>query len=128
MPGPIRRVADVQAKRLWPVFRFTRKARGYGSRRPPGRRGALFLLKSNNSNALQNIQTTIGRAGAAKMGGAMLAGWLAQGLDAKRVVVIEPNPSDEISALVTKGIGLNPSPQKTGAVPTLVIALKPQSF
>src|ERR1700730_13269666 len=85
-------------------------------------------MNSNNSNALQNIQTTIVLAGAGKMGGAMLSGWLAQGLDAKRVVVIEPNPSDEISGLVTKGMGLNPSPQKTGAVPTLVIALKPQSF
>jgi pyrroline-5-carboxylate reductase len=85
-------------------------------------------MNSNNSNALQNIQTTIVLAGAGKMGGAMLSGWLAQGLDARRVVVIEPNPSDEISALVTKGIGLNPSPQKIGAVATLVIALKPQSF
>ena len=57
----------------------------------------------------------------------MLTGWLAQGLDARRVVVIEPYPSDEISALVTKGVRLNPSPTE-GAVATLVIALKPQSF
>src|SRR3984885_11144456 len=62
------------------------------------------------------------------MGGAMLAGWLAQGLDAGRVVVIEPQPSDEIRALVTKGIRLNPSPKDVGAVATLVVALKPQSF
>ena len=81
-----------------------------------------------SDSALKTLQTTIVLAGAGKMGGAMLPGWLAQGLDAKRVVVIEPNPSDEISALVTKGIGLNPSPQKIGAVATLVIALKPQSF
>ena len=82
----------------------------------------------NAAQPLRHTKGTIILAGAGKMGGAMLSGWLAQGLDAKRVVVIEPNPSDEISALVTKGIGLNPSPQKTGAVPTLVIALKPQSF
>src|ERR1700692_470365 len=62
------------------------------------------------------------------MGGAMLAGWLAQGLDAGRVVVIEPQPSDEIRALVTKGIRLNPSSKDVGAVATLVVALKPQSF
>ena len=37
---------------------------------------------------------TIVLAGAGKMGGAMLTGWLAGGLDAKRVVVIEPHPSD----------------------------------
>jgi pyrroline-5-carboxylate reductase len=62
------------------------------------------------------------------MGGALLSGWLAQGLDGKRVVVIEPLPSDEIGALVTKGVRLNPSPKDIGAVATLVIALKPQSF
>ena len=83
-------------------------------------------MNSSNSNALQNIKTTIVLAGAGKMGGAMLSGWLAQGLDARRVVVIEPYPSDEISALVTKGVLLNPSP--AGAVATLVIALKPQTF
>src|SRR5258708_18000990 len=85
-------------------------------------------MASPTTSALQNIKTTIVLAGAGKMGGAMLTGWLAQGLDARRVVVIEPYPSDEISALVTKGIGLNPSPKKIGAVATLVIALKPQSF
>jgi pyrroline-5-carboxylate reductase len=80
-----------------------------------------------SDSALKTLQTTIVLAGAGKMGGAMLSGWLAQGLDAKRVVVIEPYPSDEISALVTKGVRLNPSPTE-GAVATLVIALKPQSF
>ena len=62
------------------------------------------------------------------MGGAMLSGWLARGLDARRVAVIEPHPSDEISALVTKGIRLNPSPKEIGTIATLVIALKPQTF
>jgi pyrroline-5-carboxylate reductase len=60
------------------------------------------------------------------MGGAMLTGWLAQGLDHKRVVVVEPTPSAEISALAKRGIRLNP--KQPGAVETLVIALKPQSF
>ena len=49
----------------------------------------------NNSNALQNIAGTIALAGAGKMGGAMLTGWLAQGLAAQRVVVFEPAPSAE---------------------------------
>ncbi len=56
----------------------------------------------------------------------MLAGWLAGGLDATRVVVIEPSPSDDIRALVAKGIRLNPK-DAAGAA-TLVIALKPQMF
>jgi pyrroline-5-carboxylate reductase len=62
------------------------------------------------------------------MGGAMLAGWLAQGLDAGQVAVIEPQPSAEIIALLAKGIRVNPSPEDVGAVATLVVALKPQMF
>jgi len=82
----------------------------------------------NSSDALKDIKGTIVLAGAGKMGGALLSGWLARGLDAKRVAVIEPQPSGEISALVTKGVRLNPSPKEIGAVATLVIALKPQTF
>jgi pyrroline-5-carboxylate reductase len=62
------------------------------------------------------------------MGGAMLSGWLARGLDPARVAVIEPQPSAEISALAAKGVRLNPSPKDIGAVTTLVVAVKPQSF
>ncbi|WP_456640469.1 pyrroline-5-carboxylate reductase [Bradyrhizobium sp. USDA 10063] len=60
------------------------------------------------------------------MGGAMLTGWLAGGLDAGRVVVIDPQPSTEISALAAKGVRLNP--EDAGPVDTLVVAVKPQSF
>ena len=77
---------------------------------------------------LEQINGSIVLAGAGKMGGAMLSGWLAQGLDATRVLVIEPQPSSEISALVTKGIRLNPSSKDVGAVATLVLAVKPQMF
>jgi pyrroline-5-carboxylate reductase len=80
------------------------------------------------SNALQKITGTIVLAGAGKMGGARLSGWLARGLDPARVVVIEPQPSTEISALAAKGVRLNPSPKDIGAVVTLVVAVKPQSF
>jgi pyrroline-5-carboxylate reductase len=82
----------------------------------------------NSTNALQNITATIVLAGAGKMGGAMLSGWLAQGLDLKHVAVIEPHPSGEISALSARGVRLNPSPKDIGAVATLVVALKPQTF
>ena len=77
---------------------------------------------------MQNINGTIALAGAGKMGGAMLTGWLAQGLDPTRVAVIEPQPSAEIGALATKGIRLNPSAKDIGEVDTLVVAVKPQSF
>jgi len=51
----------------------------------------------------------------------------ARGWNARRVVVIEPHPSDEISG-GDKSVRLNPSPTDIGATATLVIALKPQSF
>ena len=80
----------------------------------------------NNTSALKTITGTIALAGAGKMGGAMLTGWLAGGLDAKQVVVIEPTPSAEISALAARGVRLNPA--DVAAVETLVVAVKPQSF
>ena len=55
------------------------------------------------ASPLTNLHGTIALAGAGKMGGAMLTGWLAGGLDGKRVVVIEPQPSSEIDALAAKG-------------------------
>jgi pyrroline-5-carboxylate reductase len=80
----------------------------------------------DNNNTLQHISGSIVLAGAGKMGGAMLTGWLARGLDAKRVVVVEPAPSPEIAALAAKGIRINP--KDASAADTLVIALKPQTF
>ncbi|WP_225120123.1 pyrroline-5-carboxylate reductase [Bradyrhizobium sp. BRP22] len=80
----------------------------------------------SNDSVLQQITGTIALAGAGKMGGAMLTGWLAGGLDAGRVIVIDPQPSAEISALATQGVRLNPKDE--GHVDTLVVAVKPQSF
>jgi pyrroline-5-carboxylate reductase len=80
------------------------------------------------SNPLQHLTGPIVLAGAGKMGGAMLAGWLARELDPRNVCVIEPHPSGEISALAAKGIRLNPSAKEVGSVATLVVALKPQTF
>ncbi|SHL20468.1 pyrroline-5-carboxylate reductase [Bradyrhizobium lablabi] len=82
----------------------------------------------NDAPPLAHLKGPILLAGAGKMGGAMLTGWLARGLDARHVAVLEPQPSSEISALATKGIRLNPAAKDIGAVATLVIALKPQSF
>src|SRR4051812_21978257 len=82
----------------------------------------------NSAQALTEIEGTIVLAGAGKMGGAMLSGWLARGLDASRVAVIEPHPSDEIRALAESGARLNPAHDKVRDVAALVIALKPQMF
>jgi pyrroline-5-carboxylate reductase len=85
-------------------------------------------MTTQTTDALRDMQDTIVLAGAGKMGGAMLSGWLAGGLDPARVVVIEPTPSDDIRALVTKGVRLNPPAKDAGGAATLVVALKPQMF
>jgi pyrroline-5-carboxylate reductase len=83
---------------------------------------------TTSTRTFANLQGTIVLAGAGKMGGAMLAGWLAQGLDANRVAVIEPYPSDQIKALAARGVRLNPAPRDIGSVAALVVAVKPQMF
>ncbi len=55
--------------------------------------------------------------GAGKMGGAMLDGWLALGLAAKQVVVLEPQPSPEINALGERGVRINPTPAPSATPP-----------
>jgi pyrroline-5-carboxylate reductase len=80
----------------------------------------------SNTDALRNIAGTIVLAGAGKMGGAMLSGWLAGGLDPQRVILVEPQPSEEIKSLATRGVRLNP--KEVTAAETLVVAVKPQTF
>ena len=75
---------------------------------------------------LSGLTGTILLVGAGKMGSAMLEGWLALGLDAKRVAVIEPQPTDEIAALARRGLKLNPPPSAAGEVAAVVVAVKPQ--
>jgi pyrroline-5-carboxylate reductase len=66
-------------------------------------------------------------AGAGKMGGAMLRGWLDGGLRAAGVAVIEPHPSPELLALsAERGFALNPGSPKTPDV--FVLAVKPQAL
>jgi pyrroline-5-carboxylate reductase len=83
---------------------------------------------TTSQEALANIDGSIVLAGAGKMGGALLTGWIAQGLDPTRVAVIEPHPSDEIRALAAKCVRLNPASGDIGAVAALVVAVKPQMF
>src|SRR3954465_13157268 len=80
------------------------------------------------NSTLENITGTILLAGAGKMGGAMLTGWLSGGLDPRRVAVIDPHISAEITALAARGVALNPDMATAGQVETLVVAVKPQMF
>jgi pyrroline-5-carboxylate reductase len=64
--------------------------------------------------------------GAGKMGGAMLDGWLALGLNPRSVSIFDPKPSPEIEALTTKGIALNPAKDAAGKPGVVILAVKPQ--
>lgn len=86
------------------------------------------MTSSTNTQSLGQTTGTIVLAGAGKMGGALLTGWLAQGLDASRVVIVDPHLSDEIAALAASGVRLNPDSKDIGDVAVLVVAVKPQMF
>lgn len=81
-----------------------------------------------SSDALKNFTGSLVLAGAGKMGGAMLSGWLDGGLDAKRVTIIEPYPSDDTRSFVARGVHLNPEIKSIGTAGVLVLAVKPQMF
>jgi pyrroline-5-carboxylate reductase len=81
-----------------------------------------------SSDALKNFQGSLVLAGAGKMGGAMLSGWLGQGLDPRRVTIIEPHPSDETRDFIARGTRLNPDTSSVGTADVLVLAVKPQMF
>ncbi|GAB1715153.1 MAG: pyrroline-5-carboxylate reductase [Nitrobacter sp.] len=83
---------------------------------------------AESQTSFANISGTVVLAGAGKMGGALLSGWLAQGLDPKCVAVIEPHPSDEIRALAARGVRLNAATMTADDVAALVLAVKPQTF
>jgi pyrroline-5-carboxylate reductase len=73
---------------------------------------------------LQDFSGTLVLVGAGKMGGAMLQGWLALGLDPNKVAIIEPKPSADIAALQARGMRINPASVEDASV--VVIAIKPQ--
>ena len=65
--------------------------------------------------------------GAGKMGSALLEGWLGFGLDPKHIAVLEPQPSPQISTLVSRGLQLNPALRALSDVAAVVVAVKPQT-
>jgi pyrroline-5-carboxylate reductase len=84
-------------------------------------------MTTSQSPSLKDVAGTIVLVGAGKMGSAMLDGWIALGLAASRVAVIEPQPSPEISALTARGLKLNPESRAVSDPAVIVIAVKPQS-
>jgi len=75
------------------------------------------------ANTLSDFSGTLVLVGAGKMGGAMLQGWLALGLDPQKIAVVEPRPADEIVALAARGVRINGTVEDASVI---VIAIKPQ--
>ncbi|WP_310618977.1 pyrroline-5-carboxylate reductase [Flexibacterium corallicola] len=65
--------------------------------------------------------------GAGKMGGALLAGWIANGVHPDAVVVVDPGPSSEMLAFLDeKGIRWEATTQGVPVAQALIVAVKPQ--
>ncbi len=65
--------------------------------------------------------------GAGKMGGAMLTGWLANGLDPAGVTILDPGPAPEMTALIAdRGMHHVTAAPDGLTARVLVIAVKPQ--
>ncbi|MBI4273417.1 MAG: pyrroline-5-carboxylate reductase [Rhizobiales bacterium] len=65
--------------------------------------------------------------GAGKMGGALLDGWLGLGLDPRKLTVLDPEPSEAVRALASKGVNLNPRKAADDDFAAIVLAIKPQT-
>jgi pyrroline-5-carboxylate reductase len=82
-------------------------------------------MTRTNNESLSHLRGPLLLLGAGKMGQAMLDGWLAQGLEPRKVAVLEPKPSSDLQNLVVRGVGLNPA--KAVPAEAIVIAVKPQT-
>jgi pyrroline-5-carboxylate reductase len=79
----------------------------------------------DQTRRLEDFSGTLILVGAGRMGGAMLEGWIALGIDPAKIVVLEPNPSRELTKLTGRGLRLNPG-ERAAEASVLVIAVKPQ--
>jgi len=65
--------------------------------------------------------------GAGKMGGALLAGWVEQGIDPAQVTVLDPALASGSGALIQeRQITLNPDLNEQSGAEVIVLAIKPQ--
>jgi len=83
------------------------------------------MTDSPNTRTLSQYAGTLVLVGAGKMGGALLEGWIALGVDPARIVVMEPQPAASIKALSARGLRINPDAASISP-DAIVIAVKPQ--
>jgi pyrroline-5-carboxylate reductase len=71
--------------------------------------------------------TSLVLLGAGKMGGAMLEGWIAVGMNTDATTILDPHPSLEVQTLCgDRKIALNPPLREVMAPKAIVLAIKPQ--
>lgn len=85
------------------------------------------MTTTSSSQRLDGFAGTLVLVGAGRMGGALLEGWLGLGLDPARIAVIEPQPSDVLRALASRGLNLNPTAMNGVPASVVVLAVKPQT-
>jgi pyrroline-5-carboxylate reductase len=65
--------------------------------------------------------------GAGRMGGALLEGWLANGLAPSAITVVDPAPAEQVKARAgSRGVTFVADASGLGAARTIVLAVKPQ--
>lgn len=73
------------------------------------------------------LQGTLVLAGVGKMGGAMLEGWLKAGADPRKIMAVDPHPSDDMrQTLKSHNIAHNPVLSAIHDAEVVIIAVKPQ--
>jgi pyrroline-5-carboxylate reductase len=87
---------------------------------------AVSASKAEGARALETLSGTILLVGAGKMGSALLEGWMRLGLTPTKIAVLEPQPTSELTALVARGLKLNPGRDALGDIAAAVLAIKPQ--
>ena len=83
----------------------------------------------NNVKGLNVLKTSMLESdllllGAGKMGGALLNGWLGNGLDPKNINVVDPKPSEWLVSLANTGLNVNLPLSRSPGI--CIIAVKPQ--
>jgi pyrroline-5-carboxylate reductase len=79
------------------------------------------------SSTADNFPASITLVGAGKMGSAMLSGWIAMGLNAQTITILEPAPHPDLEATCkTEGVALNPPLSALTPAEVLILAIKPQ--
>jgi pyrroline-5-carboxylate reductase len=86
---------------------------------------ASFQQRTHRILAMQTT-TQLLLIGAGKMGGAMLEGWLKQGMQPGQITVVDPMPSQRMRELAQQGLRLSPPAEDISKIDVIVLAIKPQ--